>query len=151
MNLGFSFKNFDVNVLFYGVTDVGKQIPGQLLWDFNGNFVSGQPNIANRWTAANAVNAQKPALHFSNKNHSQTSSSYSYVSGDYLRLKNAEIAYRIPTSYLKRIGISGLQVYANGTNLLTFTDLDERIDPETSSAGVYPLVRRFNLGFRVSF
>ncbi|MGV3538874.1 MAG: SusC/RagA family TonB-linked outer membrane protein [Rufibacter sp.] len=151
MNLGFSFKNFDVSVLFYGVTDVSKQIPSQLLWDFNSNFVVGQPNIANRWTATNPSNAEKPALHLSNKNHSQATSSYSYVKGDYVRLKNAEIAYRIPGTYLKKVGISNFQVYANGTNLLTFTDLDERIDPETSSAGVYPLVRRFNLGFRVSF
>jgi hypothetical protein len=151
LNLGFSYKNFELNVLFYGVTNVGQNFPNTLLWDFNGNFVTGQPNINSRWTPENAENAEKPALHLNNQGHSQTNSDFSYISGDYVRLKNAEIVYRIQSGYLQRLGLSNVQVYANGNNLLTFSKMDPRIDPETSGTDVYPLVRRFNLGFRVSF
>ena len=42
-----------------------------------------------------------------------------------------------------------LQVYVNGTNLLTFSKGDSRRDPEHSGQNVYPVVRRYNIGFRL--
>jgi len=126
-------------------------LPNHLLWDFTSNFINGQPNIANRWTPENAGNAEKPSLHLNNAKHNQTSSSFSYISGNYFRLKNAEVGYSIQSRFIKNLGINKLQVYGNGNNLLTFTKMDKRIDPESDGIGVYPLVRRFNAGFRMSF
>lgn len=66
-----------------------------------------------------------------------------------LRLKNLEVNYQIPKRWLQPLRLTKLQVYVNGTNLLTFSKGDSRRDPEHSGQNVYPVVRRYNIGFRL--
>lgn len=40
----------------------------------------------------------------------------------YWRVKDITLSYNVPAPFLKKIGISGLTVYASGRNLFTFTD-----------------------------
>ena len=71
----------------------------------------------------------------------------------YLRLRNLELGYNIPQSLLKKVGISRLRVYANGTNLFSFDNVkDFQIDPEISSNGgvVYPQQRLYNFGINLT-
>lgn len=49
---------------------------------------------------------------------------------DFIRLRNVMLSYDIPTSILKRAGISTARVYLSGVNLLTFTDYTG-YDPES--------------------
>ena len=67
----------------------------------------------------------------------------------YLRLKNVEIGYRFSPNALKRLGMSSMRVFANGSNLLTWTKL-KQLDPE-QNPGSYPLVRIFNIGVNLTF
>ncbi|WP_215224764.1 SusC/RagA family TonB-linked outer membrane protein [Echinicola shivajiensis] len=151
LNLGFNYRNFGVNALFYGVTDVGYNFPGLLYWDFDSGFIQAQPDVTSRWTPENSGTAAKPALHLSN-GHNNSGSTLLYMDGSYIRLKNVEINYRVNTAYLKRLGLKSFQLYANGNNLFTWSKLkDNRIDPETNGTGTYPVVKRYNLGLRVSF
>jgi hypothetical protein len=78
---------------------------------------------------------------------------FSCQDASYLRLKNVELSYDISSSVLKRlqVGINGIRIYANGNNLLTFTNFNRQLDPEGSSTSVYPMVRRFNIGTKVTF
>ncbi|AWW32693.1 TonB-dependent receptor [Echinicola strongylocentroti] len=150
LNLGFTYKNFGMNALFYGVTDVGYNFPSLMYWDFNSGFVKAQPDVVSRWTPDNPEGADKPALHLSN-NHNSSGSTLLYTDGSYIRLKNIEVNYRLSQAFVKRLGLKSFQVYANGNNLVTWTKLDKRIDPETTGTTTYPVVRRYNLGVRVSF
>ncbi|GGZ13162.1 SusC/RagA family TonB-linked outer membrane protein [Echinicola pacifica] len=151
LNFGFTYKNFGMNALVYGVSDVGYNYPGLLYWDFESGFIQAQPDVTNRWTPGTAATATKPALHLSN-GHNNSGSTLLYEDGSYVRLKNIEVNYRFNPAYLKRLGLKSFQVYANGNNLLTWSQLsDARIDPETSGTGTYPVVKRYNLGLRVSF
>ena len=43
------------------------------------------------------------------------------------------------------------KIYVNGNNLFTITSFDNRIDPESGGSGSYPLTRRYNMGFRLTF
>lgn len=152
LNFGFNYKSWGLNILFYSAQNVYTEVPSLFLWDFDSGYVTGQPNITGRWTPENSVNPSKPSLHSFNKNHNQkTPSTYTLADASYIRLKNAEVSYRVNLKTLKSLGVRNLQVYANGNNLLTFTDLDERVDPESGSDSVYPIVRRFNLGLRANF
>ena len=99
----------------------------------------------------NPEGAEKPSLHLANTRHNFTTSTYSYVDGSYVRLRNAEISYKLQLAKLKHLGIDKFLIYVNGNNLLTFTRLDPRIDPETNGTSVYPVVRRYNVGIRMSF
>lgn len=152
LNFGFTYKNLGVNALIYAVTDVGYVFPNLMYWDFNNGFINAQPNTLERWTPETASPGQtvRPAVHLAN-NHNTTNSNLLFVDGSYIRLKNAEVNYKLNLNYLKRVGIQNFMVYVNGNNLLTWSYLDDRIDPETRGTSTYPIVRRYNLGLRASF
>ena len=68
----------------------------------------------------------------------------------FLRLKNVELGYNLPSNALKSVGIKGLRIYVGGYNLFTITGLKE-LDPETNNTATYPLMRVFNTGVKVTF
>jgi TonB-dependent starch-binding outer membrane protein SusC len=76
---------------------------------------------------------------------------YFYRSMDYIRLKNLEIGYNLPSSVAGSLGLERMRVYANGFNLLTFSDFP--MDPEASSASgsYYPQKRIVNFGLSIAF
>ncbi len=154
LTLGFGYKNFDINVMFYAVSNLSKDIDEYILWDFHrGDFgiYKAGPDVLERWTFDNAAQAIKPALHASSdvSNYSQRPSSFVYQDASYIRLKLVELSYTL--SNPGRLGLKRLQIYANGNNLLTWTGLDSRMDPETRGAMVYPMIQRFNLGVRATY
>ncbi len=151
-NLGVNYKGLSLNALFYAATDIYKEQIGTLLWDFDGGKVIAQPDALERWTESTQSNTKiiRPSVHLSNSYNSQQST-YTYVNHSYLRLKNLEISYSIPKKYIKKVGLSNCQVYVNGNNLFTISNIDKRRDPETGSASVYPIVRRYNVGTRITF
>lgn len=79
-------------------------------------------------------------------------SSFWILNGTYLRLKSFSISYSLEGSFLKRVGIRGLNVSLSGQNLLTFSGLGE-LDPESrsTSASYYPQMMTFNAGVGITF
>jgi hypothetical protein len=59
--------------------------------------------------------------------------------GSFLRMKTAELGYNIKETTLKKFHISGIRIYANGTNLFLISSF-KLWDPEQ---GVTDLVTRF--------
>lgn len=153
--LGFRYKSFQVNAMFYGVINVYKDVDGLVLWDLSegnsGNYFA-NPDVLNRWTPENAENATKPSLHSDYRDYSMTSgTTYSFQDASYFRLKNLELAYDFSNKTLTKLGLKNVQVYANANNLFTITKFNRQMDPEANSSGLYPLVRRYNIGTRISF
>lgn len=71
----------------------------------------------------------------------------------YLRLRNLELGYSVPTKLLKKYGIAGLRIYADGSNLFSFDNVSQfEIDPEISSNNglVYPQQKIYTLGFNLT-
>ena len=151
LSFGFDYKGFSLSALIYAVGKVGKEMDGNILWDFPKNFVKAQPDGLDRWTPETAETATRPAVHFGSYNQNKQNSSYTFMPASYVRLKNLEVSYQAPALLVKGLGVSKFQIYANGNNVLTFTELDARMDPETKNSQVYPLVKRYNLGFRLTF
>ncbi|MBN8653996.1 MAG: TonB-dependent receptor [Cytophagales bacterium] len=75
--------------------------------------------------------------------------------GGYTRLKQVTLSYQVPSSLLKKTGIAGLRVYAQGLNLATFTKfngIDPEVINETASAfGTYPNGRQLTAGLTLTF
>jgi hypothetical protein len=71
-----------------------------------------------------------------------------------LRLKNIELGYTFPKGMLSKAGVQNLRIYIQGTNLFTFTPL-ENFDPEKSSGDarghVHPNTKSFSFGVNVKF
>ena len=72
----------------------------------------------------------------------------------YMRLKNLQIGYSLPSTWMHKIGISKCRVYVSGENLLTFTSLSDIFDPETATGvaggNTYPLSRTWSFGLSVT-
>ncbi len=72
----------------------------------------------------------------------------------FLRLKNLMISYSLPADLLKKTRVlSGVRVYAQAQNLLTFSKFSG-LDPEGTSniyAAQYPMSRQFTFGLDLTF
>ena len=74
----------------------------------------------------------------------------------YIRLKNLQIGYTIPTVITKRWGIENLRVYFSGENLWTLSGVDKQYDPETLTGGYegegigYPLSKTLSFGINIT-
>lgn len=148
--LGGSYKGFGFNMLWYSAMDVYKEAIPSYLWDFPAGNIKAQPNTLSMWTADAPIQsgAVRPSIHVQ-RNYNSVGSTYTYTNHAYLRLKNLEVNYEIPKRWLQPVHLAKLQIYINGTNLLTFSKGDSRRDPEHSGQNVYPMVRRYNIGFRL--
>ncbi len=150
LNTGFAYKGLDLTVLFQGVADRTIFLGGSGYWGFlnNGQGQAYQEQL-NRWTPANAANATYPRLWIGNNTNNMQQSSYWAHSGDYMRIKNIEFGYSLPSSLLRKTGLSVIRVFVNATNMFTFTSLKNR-DPEDYN-GAYPIMKIINGGLSVKF
>jgi TonB-linked SusC/RagA family outer membrane protein len=152
---GLKYKGFEMTVVFYGVGHTSQEVDGNILWDLNqGNngTYSTTPEVNQAWTVAYATTATKPVLHSDYRSYSMCNgTSYSFQDARYLRLRNLEINYSFKSRFMKELGLSKFQIYANGTNLFTFTKYNKNIDPEQDGTGVYPIVKSYTTGLRLSF
>jgi hypothetical protein len=75
----------------------------------------------------------------------------------YVRLKSLEVGYTISSKIYKATGIKSIRIYANGFNLVTWTDpFVKPFDPEKleglfNSGFNYPLTKNFNFGLNINF
>jgi TonB-linked SusC/RagA family outer membrane protein len=150
-SLGFTWKNVEFNAMLYAVPRINKELIAGLTWDFPSSNMKAQPNTLDRWTPGTVAEGPvRPSVHLAN-NYNSRGSTFTYANHAYLRLKNLEVSYSVPKRFLTKANLSKCQIYASGNNLLTWTKGDSRRDPETSDQNVYPIVRRYNLGVRLSF
>ena len=165
INYGMSFQ------AQYGGFSLSGLLQGATMYNINmtfrarGGFAQGgtpyRYQYENRWTEENK-DAALPAT-FTNSAVNSNNSRYSSFwlkDGTYLRLKNLNISYRFPESWIDPLGIQSLRMYMAGSNILTFDRLgifSEAFDPEGASGGFgsqsgrsYPLHKTFSLGIDLS-
>jgi TonB-linked SusC/RagA family outer membrane protein len=148
-DLGFTYKKFDLSVLFQGVANYNVYLNGNSYWEFQNNgFGQAYQQQLDRWTPATAATATYPRLSIGTNSNNETFSSFWYRSADYIRLKNLQIGFTLPANYASAAKLKSLRVFATGTNLLTFTKLKGGLDPEIFN-GAYPMQRLFNLGINL--
>ena len=72
----------------------------------------------------------------------------------YIRLKNVQLGYTLPSSLTNKFYVSKLRVFVSGENLWTGTGLFKTLDPETIDAGYggsgYPLSKTLSFGLSVT-
>lgn len=147
-NLGFSWKNLDVTTFWQGLAGLERFSWDETIISIGGNKVS---RWLDRWSPEN-LDGTMPRLGNSNND---IYSSFWLVKGDYLRLKNLEIGYTFRNeAWMSKIGVKSLRLYVAGTNLLTFTPMED-YDPEKQSGDmrndVHPNTRTYSFGVNVKF
>ncbi|NGM62621.1 TonB-dependent receptor [Sphingobacterium sp. SGG-5] len=126
----FSYKGFDLNVLFQW--SYGNDLLNANRLIFEGNITNVHhfnqyASWADRWTPENPSNT----IHRAGGGGPQVISSRVIEDGSYLRLKTVMLAYNIPQSITSGIGIQSLRMSVAAQNLLTWTNYSG-MDPEVS-------------------
>jgi TonB-linked SusC/RagA family outer membrane protein len=164
LNINLGYKNWDLTVFAQGVQ--GNELFNYLKYWTDFNTFQGNRSkdmLYNSWKAQ-GDNALLPRLN-ANDTFSQQISTYFVEDGSYTRLKNIQLTYTVPTSVLKKIRLSSMQIYVQGQNLLTLTKykgLDPDINIRNSGAdnqdihmgideGAFPVAKSYNIGLRVGF
>ena len=144
INLGGSWKNFDLSTLWQGVTGIYRY-NWESTSDWKGNRTD---RFLDRWSDTNP-NGSMPAL---GRNVNDSYSSFWLTKSDYLRLKNLEVGYTF--NQLAKWGVSKIRIYFAATNLLTLTSLDN-FDPEKSSGDarndIHPNMKSVSFGVNINF
>ncbi|NLR61727.1 TonB-dependent receptor [Chitinophaga polysaccharea] len=152
-SMGLSYKGFDFSILLQGAGHSSVQLNNESAYEF---FQGGKvkPIHLGRWTPETADAATYPRLHATTNGNNHRASSFWIRSGDYLRIKNAEIGYQLPKQWIKRAGLNYFRVYVNGMNFYTWDKLkDFGLDPEVNdgNGAMYPIQKIWNFGIDVRF
>ncbi|CAL1516340.1 TonB-dependent receptor [Chitinophaga sp. MM2321] len=159
LSFGGSFKGFDFSVLFLGATNVSVHMPRLAMIGFplNSGAIN---NLLSSWSQERydqglPINFPHLSIGYETQQHNYKESTYWIRDASYVRLKNMEVGYTLPGNMLKRVGISSARFYLNANNLLTWSDMDPGIDPESPSeidgTEPYPLTRTVNVGVNIKF
>ncbi|MBW7889436.1 MAG: TonB-dependent receptor [Chitinophagaceae bacterium] len=149
LNMNFDYKNFDMNVFFQGVGKVQAMIgeaAGNIEWqsfvmDFEKDY----------WTPDNP-NAKFPRPEaFADKNW--VNSDFWLVNSAYLKLKNIQLGYSLPESFVQKLRIQRLRLYIAKSNVFTISPVNKwGMDPEFNvSMREYPQLSLNTVGLNLTF
>lgn len=146
-----TYKNWTLDFFFHFVKQLGKtsiqfQAPGAR---------TNQPvEVMNRWQHPGDIT---DVQRFTTTGTAVTTYSYyanysdaRITDASFIRLKNVSLSYQFDRSIARRIKADNIRVYAQGQNLLTFTNYKIG-DPETMSFSSMPPMRMLTIGAQVAF
>lgn len=161
LQFGANYKNFDLSLQFIGIfgNEIFNSVRSELDSYQNTNF----RRDINPWTTTN-TNTNDPRIGVATGDqglvdNARFNSDRWLEDGSYIRLRNVQIGYNFDDTFLNKIGMSGLRIYASGQNLFTITDYSG-LDPDVQGNGIlergvdagnWPSSRIFSLGLNVEF
>jgi hypothetical protein len=155
MNGTANYKNFDIGFLITGTygNDIFNGMQRQDL-----RYTNRTTDVLERWTAENPSNTAPRFTWLDTNNNYRVSDLY-IEDGSYIRLKNFQIGYTLPSGFLQRIKSNNWRIYISAENVFTLTRYSGA-DPEIGAMssfdigidrGIYPQSRIFRLGTSISF
>jgi hypothetical protein len=156
MTLGCEYKGIGFNVMFQGVDHVSRYYDAEAMFAFvNGGKVKEihldrwNPNLSE---SENLANAKYPLLHYDSfGNHNQRANSFFLQNGAFIRLKNIELSYSLPSKIIQQASMSECRFYVNALNLITWDHLNGLCDPENRGSNRYPIMKSINFGVNINF
>lgn len=157
IDLGFEWKGLEVTALIQGAYNrdlynsdrtllEGFQVIGQ-------SYGQAYTYLLNRWTPETAETATYPRLTAGGNmyNYGNNWNSSLFVqNGNYIRLKNATVSYKLPENFCRNyLGGLRVKIFVQGQNLLTWSRTRLQ-DPEVTFTS-YPLQRTITTGINLNF
>lgn len=146
MSVDLKFKGFDLTMLIQGATGAMVYVSpesGEI-----GNYYKLYAD--NRWTPENPSATYPRSWNRDEEYWRSQANTFWLQNMNYVRLKNLEIGYNLPSGVNQKMGITNLRFYVNGQNLLTSAK-QKLIDPELQSGTDYPLQRIVTGGLTLTF
>lgn len=157
MNISADFHGFDLFLQFQGLGGYRTLIQGdELAFNNFGNIQ--QWHVDNRWTEENPDRyAKYPRLELAyHASPWEVVLDYWTRNSSFVRLKNLQLGYNFPVSFLSKARIDHLRLYLHAENLLAFNSYYPGWDPEMETRGTqtvsyYPITRILSLGLNIQF
>jgi hypothetical protein len=160
--MNFEYKGFTLLMFFYGV--YGNEIfNATKFYNFNSSVrYNVDASLMGRWLLEGDTDDPNMArLNLNDANNSLRSDRF-VEDGSYLRLKNLQLEYNLPSQLFSKIDISSLRVFVGVDNAFTLTNYSG-FDPEVGigynnnplDRGIdrarYPSPRTFYVGLNLAF
>ena len=154
--IGLNYGDFDFSAVFAG--QIGHKI-FRAYERSDVTYSNYQTFWLDRWTPENPGNTY-PRLTSSDVNNNQRPSDFYLEDGSFIRLRNLQLGYNLPTDLLAHAKIKELRIYFSANNLFTFTDYSG-FDPDIGTngwildtgidKGAYPSNKTIGGGVKVTF
>lgn len=149
VNLGFDYKNFDLNMFFQGIGQKDRVIMDNFVRPFYDSSIF--EHHLDYWTPENTGAKYPRILNKDDGTHNYQQSDYWMINAGYFRMKNLQIGYTIPREILRPAGFDRVRVYFSANNLFTVSDFVPGMDPESEKSVSYPFARTYSFGLNVQF
>ncbi len=149
INLGFEMDGLGLDMLFQGVGNETLYLNTKsVFWPLVNNTNISEFS-AGAWTPETANTASLPRLtNLTNDNNYRPNDIW-LQSGNYLKLRQCEVYYKVSELFAKKIKVDKLKLYARGMNLFSIDNINI-VDPEAIGVS-YPSLSSYHLGFNIEF
>lgn len=149
--LNANYKGFTVEALFSGLA--GFKTTYNDAWGRNYGGGGKVPFYhADSWSTDNP-NGSTPKLYpwgDTRANGYTQTSTFNTYDGDFIRLKNLNIGYNVPSRLYAKTGISNIQLFITGNNLFYWSKF-KFYDPEIAGFMSYPIMKSYSAGLNIQF
>ena len=148
--LGAEYKGFGISGTFQGAAH---QVKNLRYVDGVWGALSDNRNLSQEYydncfdTAGSG--ALYPRLSTENVANNAQNSTIWYRNVSWLKLRDCEVYYKLPASVIEPLKVTGVRLFVQGQNLLTFDNIDA-MDAENLNTG-YPVMKSVNIGLNVTF
>lgn len=161
-DLNLDYKGFDLRAFFQGVLKRDYWQGSYFFWGvtpdkwWSTGFVEHTDYFRDNPDHPLGINTASyyPRPVFGSDKNQETQTGY-LQDASYIRLKNLQIGYTLPSTWTRKFKCQSLRIYASGENLWTRTKTATMFDPETidggSNGSVYPLSKVFSFGLSITF
>lgn len=177
IDLSADWKGFDMRCFFQGVMKRDYfQNTGHFWGVYAGTYRSRGFDVHNDYFRAEPVGLPgheipanldayypRPIMNDGTSMNHRTQTRY-LLDASYIRLKNLQLGYILPSAWMQKAGLSKCRVFVSGENLWTGTSLTKLFDPETINGGsnnsgnsqtymsgnAYPLSKTVSFGLSVT-
>jgi TonB-linked SusC/RagA family outer membrane protein len=153
LNTNWTYKSFDLMLDFQGVADVEVYNGTQNVRYGNENYT--KEFYDKRWRGEGSSNSFPSA---NTTGNNLDPSAYYVEDASYLRIRNAQLGYTLPTALTNRWRINRFRVYVNAQNPVNwfkYSGFSPEVGGTPTNAGidinVYPLYATYNFGVNVTF
>ena len=147
-SLGLEWKGLGFSAQFQGVGNYTAILSGTYYHPLVDNTTISNYVYRNRCTPE-TPNARFPRLTTETVDNNLQTSSLWLADRSFLKLRNCEVYYKLPSSWLNRFWVKNAKVYVRGVDLLCFDSIDQ-LDPEAMNNS-YPATRSIHVGLSVGF
>ena len=154
LNLYLQYRDFDFSMFWQGaagqdvISDFKKQTD---LWSgLNIGFLNKGERLLQAWSPLNP-DSDIPALSRTDSNNEKRVSTYFVEDGSFLKLRNVQVGYVLPSKLASKIRMQKLRFYVSAQNVLTIKSRKfTGVDPENPNFG-YPISTNVTFGLNVTF